>query len=301
MWLALALALITVARVRAQIGTSNVPPQVSLDWPANLGYLTELTYLRLRADVTPGSHPVIFVQFFADTSLIATVTNPPYATMWGLVPKPGPRYGCTGTWTLRAVATDTAGLGAKSASVPLLYNCNPGPMPIVQIRSPHSGAVFAAPATFSISADLLGSPDGYAAPVEFFAGTSSLGVVAQADPKFTVETPPYTLTVSNLAEGQYTLSAGYLGLNSNWCWCGSVSIRVTKLGIESPVVTSDGLVEFGLVTSFPGSATVIEASPDLANWAPIATNLPSDSTFTFVDPSPATNGARFYRAIVPSQ
>jgi hypothetical protein len=160
--------------------------------------------------------------------------------------------------------------------------------------------VLPAPATFLFSADLMSS-EGEAGPVEFFDGTNSLGVVSFGNVPLTADTPPYSLVVTNLAEGRHSLSVKYRGGNGYQCHCGSVTIRVTKLGIQSPSLRADGRVEFGVVTSFPGSPIVIEASPDLVNWTPVSTNVPPGNTLTFVDPFPATNVARFYRALVRSQ
>ena len=80
----------------------------------------------------------------------------------------------------------------------------------MKITSPQPGAVLAAPATFCFSADLLSS-SGDAGPIEFFVGTNSVGTVTQADTNFTVETPPYWVTVTNLPTGTYQLRIDYHG------------------------------------------------------------------------------------------
>ncbi len=203
-----------------------------------------------------------------------------------------------GGWTLRATAVEDDGLEATSAPVTIYYSLSIPAMSVVRLVAPRPESLFAAPATFVASAELMASP-GAAAPVGFELGTNHLGIVSQSDPHFTTQTPPYSLTVSNVAEGSYTLSVVYFDLG--YCQCGSTSIRVTKLGVQSPKLTADGHVEFGVVTSFPGESTVIESSPDLADWSPIATNVPAGNAFTFVYPSPATSGTRFYRAVIPSQ
>ena len=88
-----------------------------------------------------------------------------------------------------------------------------------------------------------------------------------------------------------------------YCLCNFVTntIRVVKLGVQSPGLTPDGQLRFEVVTSFPGRPTVIEASPNLHDWLPISTNQPSSNTFTFADSSPATNVHRFYRVQVPAE
>ena len=278
-----------------------VPPCVSINWPADALAARAGTVIKLSADVTRGSGPIAFVQFFADTDLIGTVTNPPYEALWTVALKPQTQGVL---WGLSAVAVDSVGLRGASPIVRLWTDGAFGATSVVEITSPRSGALFAAPAKLSLTAELFGCPYGYADPLDFIVGTrlaatNPLGIVKQADTKFSLETPPYVLTVTNLAEGAYTISV--TDPNATVCWCEPVRIRVTKLGIQQPSLTSDGRVRFGVVTSFPGNPTVIESSPDLTDWSPIATNVPPTNTFTFTDPSPATNGTRFYRAVIPSQ
>jgi len=77
------------------------------------------------------------------------------------------------------------------------------------------------------------------------------------------------------------------------------TVRVGNLSLKLPIVTQEGRVPFEAVTSFPGKQSILQASPNLSDWVPISTNLPSNNTFTFTDPNPATNSQRFYRALVP--
>src|SRR5207245_5211560 len=69
--------------------------------------------------------------------------------------------------------------------------------PTVMISNPTNGSVFAAPATLTLAAtasDTVGSVTN----VQFFQGATSLGNVANS---------PYSVTVRDLAVGNYTLSA----------------------------------------------------------------------------------------------
>ena len=288
----------TVARAFAQAGGGAAPPRVTITWPDQGEGFGGGTVMRVEAQATPGDHPIAFVQFLGDGSPFATATNLPYRAMWTGLLHSGPT---NLDWKLEAVAVDDTGLAATSAIISGFVAPEGLPTACLRIISPQAGSVLAAPATFAFSADLLSS-GGEAGPVEFLVGTNSLGTVTQADPYFTIETPPYSLAVTNLPVGTYQLYIRYQGWSVHRRdYDDSATIRVTKLGIQSPSLRSDGRVQFGVVTSFPGKATVIEASPDLANWSPIATNVPPTNTFTFTDPSPATNGTRFYRAVIPSQ
>jgi Bacterial Ig domain len=282
----------------AQAGDGGSAPSISITWPTSGAFFTTTELIKIEASVTPGDSPIASVQFLADTNVIATVTNPPFAVVWSVAEGPG--LFDRGIWLLSAVAVDTSGRRGESAPVRILYDGTWPGVTILRILSPQDGAVFAAPATFTFSAELVASRDSAAFPVQFFVGTNSVGVVTQAVDRFTADAPPYSMTVTNLPEGVYAFNVAYLGpIGASVQQAGS--IRVTKLGIQSPSLTPDGRVQFGVVTSFPGKATVIEASPNLTEWSPIATNVPLGNTFTFGDPSPATNGTRFYRAVIPSQ
>jgi hypothetical protein len=113
------------------------------------------------------------------------------------------------------------------------------------------------------------------------------------------DTAPTSITVSNLAEGEYQLAVLYLGVNGG----GSElrTIRVVKLAVQSPRVNASGQFEFEVLTSFPGRPTIIQASSDLVEWTSIHTNEPSGNSFWFTEFPRATNAHRFYRAWVPPE
>ena len=272
----------------------NSPPEVSILWPREWDGFSLGTLIKIKADATDSDGSIAQVQFYAETNLIGVVTNPPFNVMW-YVDVRGAAY----TWSLKAVAFDN--LGAKSESAPVtVYFYTGGPTrPVLEIIAPRHGAYFPAPATFAFTAELLASI-GDAGPAEFFVGTNSVGLVDQGG-TLSATTPPSTVTVSNLLEGQYQLTVRDLGLSGVICTCNLITntIHVVKLGVQSPTVTPDGRIKFEVVTSFPGKPTIIQASSNLLDWLPISTNRPSSSTFVFTDPSPATNSQHFYRALVP--
>src|SRR6266446_5541428 len=69
--------------------------------------------------------------------------------------------------------------------------------PTVVISNPTNGSVLAAPATLALTATASDS-DGSVTNVQFFQGTTSLGNLANS---------PYSVTVRDLAAGNYALSA----------------------------------------------------------------------------------------------
>jgi hypothetical protein len=79
----------------------------------------------------------------------------------------------------------------------LVLNSGGNTAPTVTIANPTNGAVLTAPASFTLSATASDS-DGTVSQVEFFSGSTSLGVDAS---------DPYSVAVNNLAAGSYTFSA----------------------------------------------------------------------------------------------
>jgi hypothetical protein len=87
-------------------------------------------------------------------------------------------------------------------------------------------------------------------------------------PLGSLETPAISVTVPVLRFDPYGLS--YLATNG-------FRLRVTGSSGEYPVV--------------------IYATTNLADWLPVFTNAATTNAITFIDPVPATNQCRFYRAV----
>lgn len=81
----------------------------------------------------------------------------------------------TGTYFLRAVATD--GNGVKSYSYAVKINVTNAPS--VNITSPATGGLFSNHSSITFTAN-AGDFDGYVGKVEFFDGTASLGTATLA-------------------------------------------------------------------------------------------------------------------------
>ena len=275
-------------------GESNQPSEVSIVWPRD-GYSfgAGSTAIKIKATVSSNAvASVTQVQFFVETDLIGTLTNTPFNLVWP-VWLPGAD---SGYFDLRAVALDSLGRRAESAPVSFRYSTTQPTFTVVEMLSPRNGSVFAAPATFVFSAEVLAS-EGDAGPVEFFVDDNSVGVASGS--KFLSATaPPASVVVSNLAEGEHRLRVKYLGGAGCCCYCNGITniIRVVRLEMRSPRLTPEARFQFEVAASLPGIKTIVQVSPDLVAWTPITTNLPPGTTFTFTDTHPATNAQQFYRA-----
>ena len=159
--------------------------------------------------------------------------------------------------------------------------------PTVTLTSPSANAIFAAPASVTISANAtVGS--GTVTNVSFFNQTTLLGS-AQAN--------PFRFTANNLAAGAYTLTAvatasGITGTSA------VVHITVVLPATVSltPTNSANGLFSFGY-SADPGLTYVIQRSSDLGSangWVPVVTNV-ATSNFELFSEDVIPNTSHYYR------
>ncbi len=159
--------------------------------------------------------------------------------------------------------------------------------PSVAITSPTNGATFAAPWTGKIQGT-VSDPDDTVSKVQFFAGTTPLG---------TITNPPAapSLTVSNLAAGNYTLKA--VATDSRGATNTSAGITIAVVAPVPIVLSSPKWVPAsGFQFEFsanPGLSYVVLKSGTLSGLTPISTNTATSNAVTFLDNN-ATGAASFY-------
>ena len=109
---------------------------------------------------------------------------------------------------------------------------------------------------------------------------------------------PYSITVTNWPEGNYSLTMGVVVPFRGNIAIASQSryITVVPLLIQQPQQTAAGGFSFRAAGRVAGQATAIEASTNLATWQPIATNITSTNSFLFTDLRATNFSRRFYRA-----
>src|SRR6266545_4958944 len=104
-----------------QAQTTNLPPEVSIMWPADdcfHNYIFLLgTYIKIKANATDPDGSIAQVQFFADTDLIGVVSNAPFSMIWRALPNNSARI-------FKAVAVDDRGTSAESAPVTVVVAGN---------------------------------------------------------------------------------------------------------------------------------------------------------------------------------
>jgi plastocyanin len=159
--------------------------------------------------------------------------------------------------------------------------------PSVALTSPSNGAKFAAPWTGPVQAS-VSDPDDAISKVEFFIGTTSVGVVNNpgASP---------SITVTNLAAGSYTLKAVATDSRGAATTSAGVPIQVLQpvpILLSSPQRVSDSSFQFSY-SATPGLRYVIQRSRDLVSFTALATNTAATSSESFLDGS-AVDALSYY-------
>jgi len=165
--------------------TTNSPPTVNISSPANNAvYVAPAASITVSATASDDGS-VAQIQFFAGSTSLGTVTPPANSVIWNNVP--------AGTYSLTAVATDNENLSSTSNPVNIIVDIPP----VVTLTNLTNGEVFIAGTNISVGA-AASDADGTVTRVQFFQGTTSLGIDATA---------PYQTNWNNVGVGNYTLTA----------------------------------------------------------------------------------------------
>jgi hypothetical protein len=162
---------------------------VSITSPADGAGFSAPASVEIDATASVSSGSVTNVEFFTNGISVGSVASAPFSLTESSLD--------VGTYALTAVAT-AAGISATSAVVSItVTNSGVPPTVTVQVTNPPNGAIFVAPAIIEIDANASAS-SGNVTNVEFFTNGVSLG---------SVQNPPFTLSISNVAAGGYFLTA----------------------------------------------------------------------------------------------
>ena len=166
--------------------TAPVSPTVALTSPSNGASYAPPGTINLTATANDPDGSVARVEFYADGTKLGEDSSAPFALNWTGAP--------SGTYVLTAVAVDNSGRTTLSSLVNVTVT---GLGPTITLTSPAEGATASAPATISFAANASDS-DGTVSKVEFYQGSYKVGEDTTA---------PYTYNWTNLAPGNYLLSA----------------------------------------------------------------------------------------------
>jgi autotransporter-associated beta strand protein len=101
---------------------TNPPPVVMLSTPVNNASYTAPASVTIGGDADAAYNPISAVSFYANGSLLGTVSNSPYAPLYELTASAL----VAGGYALTAVATDGSGLSSTSAAVNITVNAGSG-------------------------------------------------------------------------------------------------------------------------------------------------------------------------------
>lgn len=166
---------------------TNLPPSVTMVAPSD-PFLTHLpAELELSAAASDSDGIVVRVDYYANGQIVASSSQPPYSAVW--------RPRTIGRYEIAAVATDNVGGRGMSgwaqfSALPPTGDIPPtvvvtSPLPVVQEGS-----------DLRLAADVA-DPDSRIDRVEFFLGTNAVAVVTNR---------PYSVAITNLATGRYSLT-----------------------------------------------------------------------------------------------
>lgn len=222
----------------------NTPPQVSLWSPADNATFTAPAVVNLAATATDADNGVAQVEFYANNSLVGTANTSPYTYSW----TPG-----TGTYSLTAVARDTAGAVATSAARSItVTGTTTNTPPTVSLTAPAAGATYAAPASVTIAANAADT-NGYVARVDFYAGSTLVG---------SDTTSPYSVTWTNAPAGSYSLTAVARDNQSAATISAARSITVSAASTNTPPTVSLTAPAAGTTYTAPASMAITANAAD---------------------------------------
>ena len=178
---------VTTSAVRTITVKANQTPSIELTSPAKgTNYLVPATVI-LSAEASDSDGEIVQVEFYQGSTVIGTVTRPPYTLTWPDVP--------AGSYRVTAMATDDRGASKSSAAHSITIKTA---APSVALTKPLEGAEYIAPATLVLSAEAVSGAGTTLTEVSFYRGSTRIGTVTSA---------PYTMVWSDVPKGTYQLKA----------------------------------------------------------------------------------------------
>ncbi|MCZ2845183.1 MAG: Ig-like domain-containing protein, partial [Candidatus Bathyarchaeota archaeon] len=196
----------------------NAAPIVGIISPANNTTYSAPATIDILVNASDSDGVVTKVEFFNGNTKLGEDLSSPYEYQWSNV--------TAGNYSLSAIATDDKGDTGTSETVNIQVSDPGGNLaPEVSITSPVNNESFTAPADVTIKANAFDT-DGSITKVEFFNGTTSLGIDALS---------PYEYSWNNVPSGAYSLTAIATDDKGAISTSGVVSITVSpSLSIAAP-------------------------------------------------------------------
>ncbi|HET6227164.1 MAG TPA: Ig-like domain-containing protein [Bacteroidia bacterium] len=225
----------------------NALPLVNITSPANGSTLAIAPSIILQADASDTDGSITKVEFYQGTTLLGTDSEGPYSYNW--------TNAALGTYSLTAKAYDNNNAVTTSAAANITVNEDGNAAPVVSITSPAGGTTFKVPATITITASATDS-DGTIDSVEFYAGTIRLGAAT---------TSPYSITLTNVAVGNYSYTAKAIDNLQRSTTSQTVAVTVKNNTAPTVALTSPASgASFARPANITVSATAADADGTIA-------------------------------------
>jgi RHS repeat-associated protein len=163
----------------------------------------------LSATASDSDGSISKVEFYQGSSLLRTLTQPPYSVA---ISQSAP-----GVYSYSAKATDNNGLAAQSGSISVTVLVDVAPT--IALTAPADGSTYRTPASITLSAS-ASDPDGSIARVDFYQGNSLVGTATQA---------PYSITIDQSTPGVYAFLAKAVDDGGITTQSNSISVTVSAL------------------------------------------------------------------------
>jgi hypothetical protein len=202
-------------------------------------------------------------------SIVSTVTNAAC----------GNTFSATRTW----MAADACGNSAQCSQTVRVSDTT---APAVSLLSPTNGAVFVAPAEFTILADARDT-NGIISRVEFYSSTNKIAAVTNG--------APYFVLVTNLAAGSYTFTA----IATDGCGNAATSAPVTITVLAQPPLTIIAAMHFNPQTGL-FEQTVRVNNPTYTSFDAVRVYVYGlTGGATVYNPSGTDNGVQYIQSFGP--
>ena len=276
-----------IAFSMVQAGFAIEPPALRLIYPSpDFPFVPKSVFVKAKAEVLSGE--IAEIRFFLNDMHLGTATNAPYNVVWQSKSPDFPE--AEGLF----YAVGRTSSGAEIRTTPFLLNFVWFHFQVPDVFvTPPDGTLIAAGTDLEITAEVVvsGTRTTSHPNTIYFNDQTYLTNV----PPMRADTPPTTLVIPNVSEGEHLIGARYSeGFD---CLCLPHRVRAVKLGLREPVLTWDARMEFELVTAYPGRETVIEWSGNLADWTVYQTLVPETNYVRFT--VPPEDGKRWFRAVLP--
>jgi len=210
----------TSAPVNVTVTSVGAPSVAFTNPPAGSTFVVS-NPIPLVATASGGNGPIAQVQFFVNGAPVeAADSTAPYSANW--------TPAAAGTYTLLAVATDSAGISATSA--PLTVTITGNLPPTVAITNPASGTTVNAGSVVSLNA-AASDADGTVASVRFLANGNVVATAAAA---------PFIGAWTPTAAGTYTIVAQAVDNSGNVTNSNSITVTVAANQAPSVSLTAPG-------------------------------------------------------------